>query len=100
MFDENGEPKVVCHDTNATAVVNVEIGENRDSLDWEERDFSVFERSNARTSVEMPAFFFAHDPDEYHEYGERRIEAFLNIRNPAENPSVPQRHAHYILLAE
>lgn len=36
----------------------------------------------------MPAYFFSPTYDEYHEYGDRIIEAFLNIRNPKINPQI------------
>lgn len=39
--------------------------------------------SNARTTVEFDGFFFAPEYDEYREYGERTIHAFLNIRKHA-----------------
>lgn len=105
VVDENGEPRVVYHQTNSTQLVNVETGENwedlswqekdeweeRDDFDeyWEEQDFYQFDnKSHGRRSIEMPAFFFAPQYDEYHEYGNRTIEAFLNIRKPAINPII------------
>lgn len=39
----------------------------------------------------MPAFFFSPVYDEYHEYGDRTVAAFLNIRNPIVNPDIPNR---------
>lgn len=99
IVDENGEPKVVYHQTNATVYINRETGQNWDELDWrermewderddwdeywEEREFNTFSRVNARTTNELDGFFFAPEYDEYHEYGNRTIEAFLNIENPA-----------------
>ena len=99
VVDENGEPKVVYHQTNGTVYINRETGENWDELDWQERDawderddweeyweeqdFYTFSRVNARTTNELDGFFFAPEYDEYHEYGERTIPAFLNIRKPA-----------------
>ena len=99
VVDENGEPKVVYHQTNSTIYRNVETGENWDDLDWREKqeweerddwddywqeeDFYTFNRNNARTTVEFDGFFFAPEYDEYHGYGKRTIEAFLNIRKPA-----------------
>ncbi len=99
IVDANGEPKVVYHQTNATEYVNVETGERWDDLDWmeraewderddwdeywQERDFYTFSRANARTTQEFDGFFFAPEYDEYHEYGDRTISAFLNIKNPA-----------------
>lgn len=99
IVDENGEPMVVYHQTNKTIYRNVETGENWDDLDWQEKqeweerddwedywveeDFYEFSRTNARTTNEFDGFFFAPKYDEYHEYGDRTIEAFLNIRKPA-----------------
>ena len=101
VVDENGNPKVVYHQTNATVYINRETGQNWDELDWrermewderddwdeywEEREFNTFSRVNARTTNELDGFFFAPEYDEYHEYGNRTIEAFLNIENPASN---------------
>ena len=99
VVDENGEPKVVYHQTNAVVYINRETGENWDELDWrakqewderddwedywEEQDFNTFSRVNARTTNEFDGFFFAPNYDEYHEYGDRTIPAFLNIKHPA-----------------
>ena len=111
IVDENGEPRVVYHQTNSTIFVNKETGENFDDLNWkekdywqneaseeewndtwEEQDFYVFDnKTHGRRSVEMPAFFFSPVYDEYHEYGERTVTAFLNIRNPIVNPDIPNR---------
>ena len=99
VVDEDGNPKVVYHQTNATVYINRETGQNWDELDWhermewderddwddywEEREFNTFSRVNARTTQELDGFFFAPEYDEYHEYGDRTISAFLNITNPA-----------------
>ena len=96
---ETGEPMVVYHQTNSVVYINRETGENWDELDWrarqewderddwedywEEQDFNTFSRVNARTTNEFDGFFFAPEYDEYHEYGDRTIPAFLNIKNPA-----------------
>lgn len=101
VVDENGNPKVVYHQTNHSVYINRETGQNWDELDWrermewderddwddywEERDFNTFSRVNARTTNELDGFFFAPEYDEYHEYGDRTIKAFLNIENPASN---------------
>ena len=101
VVDENGNPKVVYHQTNASVYINRETGQNWDELDWrermewderndwddywEEREFNTFSRVNARTTNEFDGFFFAPNYDEYHEYGDRTIAAFLNITNPASN---------------
>lgn len=98
IVDENGEPKVVYHQTNATTFVNEEgkeFGElgwrerrewkDREDFEdyWEETDFYKFSRMNARTTMDFDGFFFAPEFDEDYGYGERTIEAFLNIRKPA-----------------
>lgn len=99
VVDENGEPKVVYHQTNAKVYINRKTGQNWDELDWRERmewderddwddywieqDFTKFSRVNARVTQEFDGFFFAPEYDEYHEYGDRTIVAFLNIRKPA-----------------
>ena len=99
VVDEYGNPKVVYHQTNHSVYINRETGQNWDELDWrermewderddwddywEERDFNTFSRVNARTTQELDGFFFAPEYDEYHEYGDRTISAFLNITNPA-----------------
>jgi len=66
--DENGNLKVVYHNTTS--------------------DFTVFDRSYSRKGVEVDGFFFAPENDPYNEYGERVIEAYLNIKNPAINPKL------------
>jgi len=108
VVDADGNPMVVYHDTNSTIYVNRETGENWDNLDgrkkdeweerddwdehWEERDFFTFDNKNhGRQSVEVPGFFFAPVADEYHEYGNRRIAAYLNITNPIIDPDIPNR---------
>lgn len=101
VVDEDGNPKVVYHQTNVTIYRNIETGEIWDDLDWrakmewderddwddywQEEDFNTFSRVNARTTQEFDGFFFAPEYDEYHEYGDRTIAAFLNIENPASN---------------
>lgn len=70
--DENGKLKPVYHYTN--------------------NDFTVFDRSRARTGNEMDGFFFAPDPESTTEYGERRVTAFLNITNPAYDPYLDRKH--------
>lgn len=99
VVDEDGNPKVVYHQTNASVYINRETGQNWYELDWrermewderddwddywEEREFNTFSRVNARTTNEFDGFFFAPEYDEYHEYGDRTIAAFVNIENPA-----------------
>lgn len=108
VVDENGEPRVVYHQTNSTIFVNRKTGENFENLGWKEKDYweneaseeewndtweeqdfySFDNKTHGRRNVEVPAFFFSPVYDEYHEYGERTVEAFLNIRNPIVNPAV------------
>lgn len=64
VVDENGEPKVVYHNTN------------------EKR--TIFDINRARKGVEIQAFFFAPEIDPYGEYGKVRNDVFLNIKNPAD----------------
>ena len=111
VVDENGEPRVVYHQTNSTIFVNRKTGENFENLGWKEKDYwqneaseeewndtweeqdfySFDNKTHGRRSFEMPAFFFSPVYDEYHEYGDRTVEAFLNIRNPIVNPDIPNR---------
>lgn len=70
--DENGKLKSVYHYTN--------------------NNFTVFDRSRARTGNEMDGFFFAPDPESTTEYGKRRVTAFLNITNPAYDPYLDRKH--------
>lgn len=102
--DGDGNLLPVYHDTNSKRYVNRETGQDWESLDWEERDaweqrddwdqhweerdFYTFDRRNARTSIEMPAFFFATEEDPYHEYGERTIKAYINLTNPVVDPVI------------
>ena len=102
VVDENGEPLVVYHQTNSKRYINKETGEDWDLLSpderdkwegrddwedyWEEQDFYVFDDRKARQSVEVPGFFFSPEYDENHEYGERTIAAYLDMKNPAIDP--------------
>ena len=106
VVDENGEPLVVYHQTNSKAYINRETGQEWDRITpeerqawrdrgdwdehWEEQDFYTFDNTrHGRRSIEMPALFFSPEYDEYHEYGNRTVAAFLNLRNPASNPEIP-----------
>lgn len=80
VVDEDGNPKVVYHQTNATVYINRETGQNWYELDWrermewekrddwddywEKREFNAFSRVNARTTQELDGFFFAPEVDE------------------------------------
>ena len=88
VVDENGNPKVVYHQTNHSVYINRETGQNWDELDWrermewderddwddywKEREFNTFSRVNARTTQELDGFFFAPEYDEHHKYGHRK----------------------------
>lgn len=107
VVDKNGEPLVVYHQTNSKQYINRETGQNWDDLDWRERDewdrrsdeewndvwkeqdFYTFDNRNARQSVEYPGFFFSPRYDEHHEYGDRTIAAYLDMKNPAIDPDIP-----------
>lgn len=109
VVDENGKPLVVYHQTNAKRWINRETGEDWEKLDWrkkmewenksqeewedawEEQDFYTFDDRYARQSIEMPAIFFSPENDPHHEYGNRTIAVYLNMRNPAINPDIPNR---------
>ena len=60
VVDENGEPRVVYHGTNA--------------------DFTVFDREKIRKGG---GFWFSSETGDSYAYGENMISAFLNMRNPA-----------------
>ena len=109
VVDKDGNLLVVYHQTNSREYVNTETGQKWSELDWKERaaweeksdaewsrvwkqqDFYVFDNERARRSIEMPAFFFSPEYDQHHEYGERTIEAYLLMKNPAYNPEIENR---------
>lgn len=109
VVDKDGNLLVVYHQTNSREYVNTETGQKWSELDWKERaaweeksdaewsrvwkqqDFYVFDNERARRSIEMPAFFFSPEYDQYHEYGDRTIEAYLLMKNPAYNPEIENR---------
>lgn len=64
----NGEPMVVYHYT--------------------EEEFFKFDVSKARQSTDLPALFFAANPEMGMEYGDNEMQVFLNIRNPSNKPSI------------
>lgn len=66
MLDKNGEPLVVYHNTS--------------------QDFTVFDSSQARQNMDIPALFFSANPENSLDYGDISIQAFLNIRNLTEKP--------------
>ena len=108
VVDENGVPLVVYHQTNNKQYVSRSTGRKWDDLDWRERDewenrsdeewndewveedFYTFDNRYGRQSIEYPAFFVSPVYDEYHEYGNRTIAVYLNIKNPAIDPEIPE----------
>ncbi len=64
VLDENGEPKVVYHRTDAA--------------------FRAFDIGMARQSMDLPAAYFSSGTEDWEGMGERVVAAFLNLRNPRE----------------
>ena len=64
VVDENGEPLVVYHRTDA--------------------DFRAFDMGRARQNMDLPAAYFSSGTEDWGEMGERVVAAFLNLRNPKE----------------
>ena len=64
IVDENGEPLVVWHGTDA--------------------DFTVFDRAKARATMDIQGNFFSPWEDDARGYGSNVRRFFLNLRNPAD----------------
>ena len=64
IVDENGEPLVVYHGTDA--------------------DFTVFDRAKARATMDIQGNFFSPWEDDARGYGSNVRRFFLNLRNPAD----------------
>ena len=64
VVDENGEPLVVYHGTDA--------------------DFTVFDRAKARATMDIQGNFFSPWEDDARGYGSNVRRFFLNLRNPAD----------------
>lgn len=47
-----------------------------------ENAFTVFDRSKARSSMDIQGFFFSADPDAEREYGSARYDVYLKMTNP------------------
>lgn len=62
ILDENGEPRVVYYVTDG--------------------GFTVFDLSQARQNMDIPAFFFSGGTEDWADMGSRVMACFLNIRNP------------------
>ena len=68
VVDENGEPKVVYHVTDA--------------------DFNTFDMGKARQNSDIPVAFFSSGTDDWADMGSTAMPVFLNIRNITEKPIV------------
>ena len=73
---------------NASKVVNEKTGEPLVVYHNTEEQFHTFELSKARQNVDIPAFFFATNPETAEGYGSRSMQVFLNIRNPTGKPVI------------
>ena len=73
---------------NASKVLNSKTGEPLVVYHNTEEQFHTFELSKARQNVEIPAFFFATNPETAEGYGSRSMQVFLNIRNPTGKPVI------------
>ena len=62
VVDEQGNPLVVYHNTNA--------------------DFNAFDVSKSRQSQDIPGIFFTDSSTEWADMGKRQIQAHLSIKNP------------------
>ena len=62
VVDENGEPRVVYHQTNSTIFVNRETGESFYNLNWKEKDYwknEVRKKSGRRMCRQLPLTSFS-----------------------------------------
>ena len=75
VVDENGEPKVVYHGSDA--------------------DFDVFDRSKGRSGMDVQGMFFSLWKDDAQGYGKKVSAFFLNIKNPANASQYYEAFAHY-----
>lgn len=62
VVDENGEPKVVYHNTEAT--------------------FTTFDVSKGRSTMDVQALYFSPNNEEWADIGSREMAVFLNVRHP------------------
>ena len=62
VVDENGEPRVVYHQTNSTIFINRETGESFYNLNWKEKDYwknEVRKKSGRRMCRQLPLTSFS-----------------------------------------
>ena len=75
VVDENGEPLVVYHGSDA--------------------EFDVFDRSKGRSSMDIQGMFFSPWKDDAQGYGKNVRAFFLNIKHPADDLQAYEAFAHY-----
>ena len=85
---------------NASKVVNPKTGEPLVVYHNTEEQFHTFELSKARQNVDIPAFFFATNPETAEGYGSRSMQVFLNIRHPTRKPVIQTGQLGYALREE
>lgn len=86
--------------SNASKVVNPKTGEPLAVYHNTEEQFHTFELSKARQNVDIPAFFFATNPETAEGYGSRSMQVFLNIRYPTRKPVIQTGQPGYALREE
>ncbi len=75
VVDENGEPLVVYHGSDA--------------------QFDVFDRSKGRSGMDIQGMFFSPWEDDAQGYGKNVRAFFLNIKNPADGTQYYEAFEHY-----
>ncbi|AZR60721.1 hypothetical protein [Eikenella corrodens] len=85
---------------NASKIVNPKTGEPLVVYHNTEEQFHTFELSKARQNVDIPAFFFATNPETAEGYGSRSMQVFLNIRHPTRKPVIQTGQLGYALREE
>ena len=70
VVDENGEPRVVYHQTS--------------------EQFTKFDLSMSRVQSDVQGFFFSSGIEDWSAMGDEKMAVFLNLRNPVDKPIVDQ----------
>ena len=70
VVDENGEPRVVYHQTS--------------------EQFTKFDLSMSRVQSDVQGFFFSSGTEDWSAMGDEKMAVFLNLRNPVDKPIVDQ----------
>ena len=70
VVDENGEPRVVYHQTT--------------------EQFTKFDLSMSRVQSDVQGFFFSSGTEDWSAMGDEKMAVFLNLRNPVDKPIVDQ----------